>query len=190
MHTATRLAGPVIAQGRGEINPSARVCAYGLYAPLNGDWLRSLGVDAVFGGEFEEELTTYADGVANGGSRERAGRGRSRGFTSSCPIAAGCRRWPSTRRFTCGDGRQKVVGSTEASRGCKHLCRHCPVVPIYQRAVPRRAAGRRAGRYRRAGRRPAPSTSRSAIPISSTVRRTRCGSWTRCTPRIPTSPTT
>jgi hypothetical protein len=24
------------------------------------------------------------------------------------------------------------VGYTEASRGCKHLCRHCPVVPVYQ----------------------------------------------------------
>jgi len=30
-----------------------------------------------------------------------------------------------------GDGRTKIVGATEASRGCKHLCRHCPVVPIY-----------------------------------------------------------
>jgi hypothetical protein len=30
------------------------------------------------------------------------------------------------------DGTRKVVGSTEASRGCKHLCRHCPVVPVYQ----------------------------------------------------------
>jgi hypothetical protein len=30
------------------------------------------------------------------------------------------------------DGARKVVGSTEASRGCKHLCRHCPVVPVYQ----------------------------------------------------------
>ena len=28
----------------------------------------------------------------------------------------------------------KRVGYTEASRGCKHLCRHCPVVPIYQGA--------------------------------------------------------
>jgi hypothetical protein len=26
----------------------------------------------------------------------------------------------------------KTVGYTEASRGCKHLCRHCPVVPVYQ----------------------------------------------------------
>jgi hypothetical protein len=24
-----------------------------------------------------------------------------------------------------------VVGYTEASRGCKHLCRHCPIVPVY-----------------------------------------------------------
>jgi radical SAM superfamily enzyme YgiQ (UPF0313 family) len=24
------------------------------------------------------------------------------------------------------------VGYTEASRGCKHLCRHCPIVPIYE----------------------------------------------------------
>ena len=31
-----------------------------------------------------------------------------------------------------GDGRRRVVGHTEASRGCRHLCRHCPVVPVYQ----------------------------------------------------------
>jgi len=28
-------------------------------------------------------------------------------------------------------GGYRVVGSTEASRGCKHLCRHCPIVPVY-----------------------------------------------------------
>jgi hypothetical protein len=26
----------------------------------------------------------------------------------------------------------RIVGSTEASRGCKHLCRHCPIVPVYK----------------------------------------------------------
>ena len=26
----------------------------------------------------------------------------------------------------------KLVAYTEASRGCKHLCRHCPVVPVYR----------------------------------------------------------
>src|SRR5262245_56886617 len=38
MHTATRLAAPVIRKVRA-VNPSARICAYGLYAPLNERWL-------------------------------------------------------------------------------------------------------------------------------------------------------
>src|SRR5262249_32986018 len=49
MHTATRLAAPVVARVR-RLNPASRICAYGLYAPLNEGWLRSIGVDAVFGG--------------------------------------------------------------------------------------------------------------------------------------------
>ena len=39
MHTATRLALPVIDRVRA-LNPVARLCAYGLYAPLNADLLR------------------------------------------------------------------------------------------------------------------------------------------------------
>jgi len=31
-------------------------------------------------------------------------------------------------------GEHRVAGSTEASRGCKHLCRHCPIVPVYNGA--------------------------------------------------------
>jgi radical SAM superfamily enzyme YgiQ (UPF0313 family) len=62
MHTATRLAAPIIATAR-RVNPSARICVFGLYAPLNEEWLRSLGADAVFGGEFEEDLVAFADHV-------------------------------------------------------------------------------------------------------------------------------
>src|SRR5205807_1135644 len=29
-------------------------------------------------------------------------------------------------------GEHRVAGYTEASRGCKHLCRHCPIVPVYK----------------------------------------------------------
>src|ERR1044071_6282249 len=39
MHTATRLAVPVIKRVR-ELNPQARLCAYGLYAPMNSGYLR------------------------------------------------------------------------------------------------------------------------------------------------------
>jgi hypothetical protein len=134
MHTATRLAGPVISAIR-PINPSARLCAFGLYAPLNEEWLRSLGVDAVFGGEFEEELTSYAVDVARGfqprvGGPERAALPLPRLHF----LAPDRRGLPPLRNYATlhlGDGRTKVVGATEASRGCKHLCRHCPVVPIY-----------------------------------------------------------
>jgi radical SAM superfamily enzyme YgiQ (UPF0313 family) len=28
-------------------------------------------------------------------------------------------------------GEHRIAGYTEASRGCKHLCRHCPIVPVY-----------------------------------------------------------
>src|SRR5712691_4268567 len=62
MHTATRLAAPIIATAR-RLNGSARICAFGLYAPLNAEWLRSIGVDEVIGGEFEEDLAEWA-GVA------------------------------------------------------------------------------------------------------------------------------
>ena len=33
-----------------------------------------------------------------------------------------------------GGGGGRPVGFAEGSRGCKHLCRHCPVVPVYQGA--------------------------------------------------------
>jgi len=52
LHTATRLALPVIDRVK-RLNPAARVVCYGLYAPLNEDLLRGLGVEAVLGGEFE-----------------------------------------------------------------------------------------------------------------------------------------
>ena len=57
MHTATRLAIPVIRRTR-EINPAAHLCAYGLYAPVNAELLRKLGVRTIAGGEFEEALLT------------------------------------------------------------------------------------------------------------------------------------
>src|SRR5713101_1364057 len=111
MHTATRLAGPIISKVR-EMNPSARVCAYGLYAPLNGDWLRSLGVDAVFGGEFEDELTQYANGRRADASRE--------GRTTSVPrihfLVPDRSGLPPLQRYATldvGGGRRKIVGSTE-----------------------------------------------------------------------------
>ena len=55
MHTATRLAMPLVDRVRG-LNPLAALAAYGLYAPLNADWLRARGVTHVFGPSDERAL--------------------------------------------------------------------------------------------------------------------------------------
>jgi hypothetical protein len=127
MHMATRLAGPVIITVKAT-NPSARLCAYGLYAPLNAPWLRSLGIDAIFGGEFEEALTAYAGGRRTGLQARESAVPR---IHFLVPDRQGLLPLAQYATLHVGEGRQKIVGSTEASRGCKHLCRHCPIVPIY-----------------------------------------------------------
>jgi hypothetical protein len=142
MHTATRLAAPVIARSRA-LNPSARICAYGLYAPLNGEWLRSIGVDAVFGGEFEEELTAWAGTHSSSFDRLRTSEkvplvvslsNHERPIPRIHFLVPDRSTLPPLSKYASlqlTDGTRRVVGYTEASRGCKHLCRHCPVVPIY-----------------------------------------------------------
>src|SRR5277367_6302467 len=60
MHTATRLAGPVIGKVQ-RLNAAAQLCCYGLYAPLNESYLRELGVQTILGGEFEPGLVSLAE---------------------------------------------------------------------------------------------------------------------------------
>jgi hypothetical protein len=60
MHTATRLAAKLIPSLR-ERNPGAHVCCYGLYAPMNAEYLRALGVKTILGGEFESGLVRLAE---------------------------------------------------------------------------------------------------------------------------------
>src|SRR5271155_2768290 len=65
MHTATRLAANVIQKVRG-LNPAAHICCYGLYAPLNEAYLRSLGAQTVLGGEFEPGLISLLESLQGG----------------------------------------------------------------------------------------------------------------------------
>ena len=128
MHTATRLAGPVIAAAR-RVNPSARIGAFGLYAPLNAEWLRGLGVDEIFGGEFEEDLAAWAgDDQKKPGS---SGRALPR-IHFLVPDRTGLPPLSQYATLQMPDGGRRSVGYTEASRGCRHVCRHCPIVPVYQ----------------------------------------------------------
>ena len=136
MHTATRLAEPVILKTR-TLNRSARLCAFGVYAPLNANWLRSLGIDEVLGGEFEEGLTAIALGCRAGQACPAADL-EVRTTSDAIPrlkfLVPDRRGLPAPDRYAMlqhADGRRTLVGYTEASRGCRHLCRHCPIVPVY-----------------------------------------------------------
>ncbi len=124
MHTATRLAIPVIRRTR-EINPSAHLCAYGLYAPVNAGLLRKLGVRTIAGGEFEESLLT----LVRPGSAPLISLARQQFVV---PDRSGLPPLTQYAQLVLPGGARRTVGYTEASRGCKHLCRHCPVVPVYQ----------------------------------------------------------
>ena len=127
MHTATRLAVPVIEVVR-RLNPQARLCCYGLYAPLNAAYLRELGVSTILGGEFEAGLLALADGQYT--SRPDTSLAR---LQFQVPDRAGLPP-PSSYSKLRSNGSAKLAGYTEASRGCKHLCRHCPVVNVYEGA--------------------------------------------------------
>jgi radical SAM superfamily enzyme YgiQ (UPF0313 family) len=137
MHTATRLAIPVIKRVRA-LNPRARLCCYGLYAPLNKALLHGLGVHHVLGGEYEADLVDVALGRSQVGVAGGSRVGQLPRLRFVVPDRGGLPPVSSYATLQQGPDR-RVVGYTEASRGCKHLCRHCPVVPVYDgqfRVVP------------------------------------------------------
>jgi len=138
MHTATRLAARLIPRLR-EWNPLVHLCCYGLYAPMNADYLRTLGVRTILGGEFEHELAQLAERL----HFEALNNGRSNVSPQPEALVSLERlsfevpdrsEMPSIDKYAhlvVPGGGFRLVGSTEASRGCKHLCRHCPIVPVY-----------------------------------------------------------
>jgi radical SAM superfamily enzyme YgiQ (UPF0313 family) len=135
MHTATRLAAPLIDLAR-RVNPSARLCAYGLYAPLNEQWLRERGITDVLGPEAEQDLVELVNSQLPTSNSQGAGVARLRFIQPDRRGLVPLQQYASVQM---PDGGRRVTGSTDATRGCKHLCRHCPIVPVYQgrfRVVP------------------------------------------------------
>lgn len=135
MHTATRLAVALLPRVR-ELNPVAHICFYGLYAPVNARYLRELGAQTILGGEFEEGLVHLA------GRLKAAQISAPFSEISDPQISLSKQKFrvpqreglPALAKYAhliMPDGGYRVAGYTEASRGCKHLCRHCPIVPVY-----------------------------------------------------------
>lgn len=132
MHTATRIALEALPKIKA-FAPQAELCIYGLYAPMNADLFRSLGVKTVFGGEFEPGLMSLAKRLMSGNTDAQS-------EPSVCldkinfvlPDRSGLPSLANYARLVLPDGESRTVGFAESTRGCKYFCRHCPVVPVYQ----------------------------------------------------------
>ncbi len=123
MHTATRLAVRVIVEIRKQ-DPSTPIAFYGLYAGQAADQ-----VDAAFEGEYEPGLVEWVGGLESGQSRGGLKRhiGRS---VFSLPTRSALPDLDNYARLDIG-GRMVTTGAVEASHGCRHRCRHCPIPAVY-----------------------------------------------------------
>jgi len=135
MHTALAIGLRLGARVRGE-NPRAHLCFFGMYAALNRSLLRH--ADSVLGPDCEEDLVALARAV-EAGVDPPAPRGRTHRLALLEPARDGLPPLDRYARLQVGDER-RLAGHVEATRGCKHLCRHCPIPPVYEgrfQAVPR-----------------------------------------------------
>jgi radical SAM superfamily enzyme YgiQ (UPF0313 family) len=137
MHTALRLGVEVAARVRA-VNPTCRVVFYGLYASLNAEHLFARGADAVLAGEAEPALVDLARMLEAGEDRPLPGVARP--GTPAPPRLARLAfpvpsrgQLPALERYAQleRDGGRELAGYVEASRGCRHRCRHCPIPPVY-----------------------------------------------------------
>ncbi len=155
MHTATRLAVALLPRIQ-EINPQAHICFYGLYAPVNAGFMRQLGAQTIVGGEFEQGLTNLVERLTKFPNEKNAISsgvklsGEEAVFSNEpeqaepeislarqqflVPERGGLPPLAKYAYLILPDGGYRVAGYTEASRGCKHLCKHCPIVPVYDGA--------------------------------------------------------
>jgi radical SAM superfamily enzyme YgiQ (UPF0313 family) len=137
MHTALRL-GVMIAARVRAVNPRAHICFYGLYAGLNAAHLLAHVADSVIAGEIEPVLVALAAALAGGDVRRVPGLAladRPAGphlARLDFPVPSRAH-LPALGKYAHleRDGRRHRAGHVEASRGCKHRCRHCPIPPVY-----------------------------------------------------------
>ena len=134
MHTATRLTLELLEPIRSS-NPRAHLCAYGLYAPLAAESLRAHGIESMFGGEFEQALVDLAEHLSGLSAfpqihplDSKISLARLKFVTPDRSDLPGLKNYA---HLVMPEGAHRLVGYTEASRGCKHVCRHCPIVPVY-----------------------------------------------------------
>jgi hypothetical protein len=140
MHTALRI-GIELAKAVRRRRPHAHVCLFGLYAWMHAGELLAAVADSVIGGEFEASLVELATRLVNQAPLAGIPGVSLPGADVAPPrlerlalITPRRDRLPPLERYAKllhAEGQTRVAGYVEASRGCLHRCRHCPVVPVY-----------------------------------------------------------
>jgi radical SAM superfamily enzyme YgiQ (UPF0313 family) len=135
MHTATRLTLELLEPVR-RINSHAHLCVYGLYASLSAEVFRAKAINSLLGGEFEQTLVDLAEHLSGLSALPQvhpldAGVSLAR-LRFQVPDRTGLPALRSYAHLVLPSGEHRTVGYTEASRGCKHHCSHCPIVPVYE----------------------------------------------------------
>jgi radical SAM superfamily enzyme YgiQ (UPF0313 family) len=128
MHTATRLAVDAATRIRRQ-RPDLPVASYGLYAAMAADEDRTMIFDRAIVGEYEAALVEWLAGTPSESAismhLDRGGfRLPNRSILSPLEEYA---------RLMVG-GETHLVGAVEASHGCAHMCRHCPIPSVYEGA--------------------------------------------------------
>jgi len=124
MHTATRIARQAIDAVRSQ-RPTLPVACYGLYGANAADT-----ADRVLAGETDDALIEWIeDETSTSTGVVHRGRGAAAG-TSARPARDLLPPLEQYAKLALGN-EERVVGSVEASHGCSHRCRHCPVPVVY-----------------------------------------------------------
>ena len=128
MHTAMRLAVPMARELRRE-RPELPIAFYGLYAGVGQVEVVGEVADSVFVGEYEPHLVEWA--ITIGSDTERAGIRRSTGRSRfHQPERSGLPGHDNYARLEWM-GEARLAAAVEASHGCRHRCRHCPIPVVY-----------------------------------------------------------
>jgi radical SAM superfamily enzyme YgiQ (UPF0313 family) len=124
MHTAMRLAQRTVERIR-SLTPTLPIALYGLYAHMGV----IEGVDRVIVGEYEGQLSAWVEALLGGesGSGVSVDVGRQEFLV---PDRSGLPDLGSYAHLSFGDHHRRV-GYVEASHGCRHRCRHCPLPVVY-----------------------------------------------------------
>jgi radical SAM superfamily enzyme YgiQ (UPF0313 family) len=137
MHTALRL-GMLAARRVKTIHPGAHINFYGLYAGLNAEYLLANVADSIAGGEYEQALVSLVNAAAHVNGKIIAGVEK-KDTHGGTPFPRLKFQKPARRLLPplseyaalATNGEYRLAGYVEASRGCAHTCRHCPITPVY-----------------------------------------------------------